>query len=78
MYNSLMHEKLNELWRQRPFKPFQLRLANGESYIVRSPDHFMLLKSIFYLGFPKRDRFIFRDISEIAQIKSVQRKKSKP
>jgi hypothetical protein len=76
-YNAFMHEKLTELWRQRPFKPFKLQLTGGKTYVVRRPEHFMVLKSSFYLGFPKRDRFILRDFSEIAQIRSVQTKKTK-
>ena len=72
-----MHEKLNELWRRRPFKPFQLKLTNGESYVVRHPEHFMLLKSSFFLGFPKQERFIFQNVSEIEQIEMMASSQAK-
>lgn len=72
-----MYDKLNELWRQRPFKPFKLQLSSGESFLVRRPENFMVLKSTFYLSFPKQDRFEFRDIADITEIRPARPLKSK-
>jgi hypothetical protein len=72
-----MREKLDELWRQRPFKPFKLRLADGHTYVVRRPDHFMVLKSTFYLSLPDRVRFILRDIGQIAALQPMGSRKAK-
>lgn len=72
-----MRDKLMELWRQRPFKPFKLKMADGHTYVVRRPEGFIVLKSMFYLSFPSRDRFILPDIDQITEIQMAPPRKAR-
>jgi hypothetical protein len=67
-----MYEKVYELVRQQPFKPFQVRLTNGKSITIRNPKNVMMLKSRIVVAFPKADRFDFFDVPEIAAIDLLQ------
>ena len=72
-----MRDKLMELWQQRPFQPFKLKMADGQTYVVRRPEGFMVLKSMFYLSFPRRERFILPDIDQITEIELALPKKAR-
>jgi hypothetical protein len=71
-----MDETLREMVQRNPFQPFQLRLTNGESHIVRRPEQVMMLKSRFVVSWPKEDRFIYCDVSEIESIQPIPKKRS--
>jgi hypothetical protein len=72
-----MYETLSELVHRKPFKPFQVRLTNGKSIIIRSPQNVMMLKSRIVVAWPKADRFDFFDVPEIAAIDLLQPKHRK-
>jgi hypothetical protein len=48
-----MHETLDELLHRRPFKPFELCMSNGNSYIVRHPEFAQLMKTKIVIGMPE-------------------------
>lgn len=73
-----MYEKVCELVRQQPFKPFQVRLTNGKAIPIRDPENVMMSWGRVFVCFPKDDRFYFFDEPEIVAIdflKRGQRKK---
>jgi hypothetical protein len=69
-----MNEKLRELVQARPFRPFELRLTNGESHLVRRPEHVMLLNKGFVLIRPKTESAMLWGFSEVAELRSAARK----
>ena len=45
-------ERLRELLRQRPFRPFRVRLKDGQSHDIRYPDLHLVGESVFIIGIP--------------------------
>ena len=72
-----MYETIQELVHRKPFKPFQVRLTNGKSIIIRHPENVMLLQSRIVVTWPRADRFDFFDVPEIAAIDLLQPRQRK-
>jgi hypothetical protein len=50
-----MRDKLLELLRARPFKPFRVELASGTVHVIRHPDQAMLSGDLAFIGVPRND-----------------------
>jgi hypothetical protein len=37
-------QELINLWKQRPFQPFRIYMNNGDVYVVRHPELFMIFR----------------------------------
>ena len=44
---------------RRPFQPFVVRLAGGETYEVRHPENVILMRSIMVAAYPETERAAF-------------------
>ncbi len=61
-------EALRDLLKRQPFRPFTIRLSNGEAYEVRHPEFVILLKSTLVIGFPDPDRISIASLLHINNI----------
>ena len=65
-------ETIRELLHRRPFEPFEVRMSNGDSYVVAHPEFAFVLKSNLFIGFPESDRFAICSLLHIADIRPLQ------
>lgn len=64
-----MHETLEELLRRRPFKPFEIPMSNGNSYIVRHPEFAQLMKTKIVIGVPETERAVICFLLHVSDIR---------
>ena len=66
-----MKDALPQLLRNQPFRPFEVRMSNGDCFEVRHPEMALLLKSNLVFGSPESDDFTSCALLHIADIKAV-------
>lgn len=54
-------DEVQKVVRKRPFEPFQILLATGETHDIRHPDLIMNGRQSVIIGIPKRDYHTFYD-----------------
>jgi hypothetical protein len=50
-----MRERILELLRERPFRPFRIHLTNGTVHVVRHPEQAMVGPGYLILGIPAHE-----------------------
>lgn len=71
-------EDLARYWRQRPFHPIRVYLANGQAYEVGHPEMMMVGKRSVLIGlasYPGRtlfDRLVDVDLVQIIRVESLE------
>jgi hypothetical protein len=45
-------QELMKYWKQRPFQPFRIYLANGDVYVIRYPELLMVCPTYLVIGIP--------------------------
>lgn len=66
-----MYDTLKEFLNQRPFKPFEIRLSNGDSYPVKHPDAAILMKNKVVLVVRETNEHLVIFLLHIAAVKIV-------
>jgi hypothetical protein len=69
-----MYDTLDKLLHDTPFKPFRVRMSNGESYTVKHPELAILLKTQLVIGLPKRDCVVICALLHVAAVNTLKRK----
>jgi len=67
-----MNRTLRELLERRPFRPFEVRLSNGDAFQVRHPEFAMLLRTQLVIGIPESDRVVICALLHVADIKQLR------
>jgi len=67
----MTHEAMQELLRRQPFEPFEVRLSNGEKYLIRHPEMVLLLRSRLVIALPD-DRMVICPLLHIASVETLQ------
>lgn len=52
-------DKIRDLLKRGPFRPFRIQVTSGATYQVRNPDTASRRASCFYLAQPHNDRWVF-------------------
>lgn len=65
-------ESIQDMLRHRPFRPFQVRMSNGDAFEVRHAEFAILLKSNLIIGVPDSDRFAVCALLHIADLQRLQ------
>ena len=68
-----MHETLEEFLNKRPFKPFEIRLSNGDSHAVKHPDAAVLMKTKIVLVSTETNEYVVCFLLHIAAVKVLKR-----
>jgi hypothetical protein len=63
-----MNDTLINLIRQRPFKPFEIQMSNGEVFHVTHPETAALGKSNVIISRPDSDEFDICSLLHIANV----------
>ena len=48
-------EEIIKLWKQLPFQPFRIYMSNGDVYVVRHPELFLVFPTYVRIGIPVPD-----------------------
>jgi hypothetical protein len=48
-------QEIIKLWKQQPFQPFRIYLSNGDVYVIRYPELFMVFPTYVRIGVPVPD-----------------------
>ncbi|HEX7378562.1 MAG TPA: hypothetical protein VF278_15690 [Pirellulales bacterium] len=68
-----MNAEAIHAWIQlRPFEPFVVRLAGGESHEIRHPENVVLMRSVMVVAFPETERVAFCSLPLITSVDSQQ------
>jgi hypothetical protein len=65
-------DTLRDLLRRQPFVPFELRMTNGDRYLVAHPELALLAGSRLVVHYPESDRLAICSLLHIAAIEMVQ------
>jgi len=65
-------EVLRDLVLRRPFEPFVINLASGESHEIRHPECLAIGKTRVYVSYPETDKLAICSILHITSVESLQ------
>ena len=63
-----MRETIESLLKRRPFEPFEIRMSNGDSVLVKHPESVVMMKTQVLVVYPEDDRFVFCALLHIADV----------
>lgn len=66
-----MHETLDELLHRQPFKPFEIYLSNGNSFVIRPPELAYLFKTKIVIGLPEANQTAVCFLLHIAEVRML-------
>jgi hypothetical protein len=64
-------EAIREWLNQRPFEPFLLTVANGQTYDVRHPENVIVLKTRLIIGYPESDSVVHVSLLHVTSIQPL-------
>ena len=64
-----MYETLYEFLHRRPFRPFEIHLSNGNSFVVKHPDFADLLKTKIVIALPDVGQIAVCFLLHIAEVR---------
>lgn len=67
-------ESIREWINRRPFQPFVVRLAGGETHEIRHPENVILMRSTVAIAYPDSDRVAICSLPLITSIDTPQLK----
>ncbi len=65
-------ESIRTLLRAQPFEPFEIRMSNGDAYIVRHPENVLLTGSRIAVADPATDRLDILSLLHINGYRMLQ------
>ncbi|HET6881845.1 MAG TPA: hypothetical protein VFI31_16895 [Pirellulales bacterium] len=65
-------EAIREWIDRRPFQPFVVKLAGGETHQVRHPESVILMRTTLAIAYPETDRLAVCSLPHITNIETPQ------
>ena len=65
-------ESFREFIRREPFKPFVVRLANGEAHEILHPECVAITKSKVVITYPEEDRVVHCSLIHVNAVEWLQ------
>jgi hypothetical protein len=69
---SMNSEAIQAWIERRPFQPFLMRLAGGETHEIRHPENVILMRSIMVVAYPETERVAFCSLPLVTSIDTPQ------
>lgn len=70
--NIMNIDAVREWLNKQPFRPFVLKLSNGESHEVRHPENVAIGKTRIAVTWPEKEKFVHLSLIHINSIEELQ------